>query len=237
MPIAVMQNTVFPFLDQLFQPILAQGPYVSLFFFSACLAGLFSIIYWILLDIEKADEIKDKMNTHQEKMKEAQKEDDSEKARDHMSKSMKLNQKFMMLNLKPMIGTMIFVAFMFPWLGSTYTPSVGLQPANNDTNTSLYTGSLDYANQDAEVFYYNNTVEVDNNTAQIGHTINALGVRWDVKSVDTVNSRPSTLNLNANFANLPVSLPLAGDTINWLLFYILITMPLTYGFRKALGIQ
>ena len=59
MPIPVMQNTVVPFMTQLFQPILAQGPYLSLFVFSACLAGLFSILYWILLDIEKADEIKE----------------------------------------------------------------------------------------------------------------------------------------------------------------------------------
>ncbi|QKQ98856.1 DUF106 domain-containing protein [Candidatus Nanohaloarchaea archaeon] len=237
MVLAQLKATLFPFLTQLFQPVLAQGPYVSLFFFSACLAGLFSIIYWILLDIEKADEIKDKMSTHQEKMKEAQKEDDTEKARKHMSKSMKLNQKFMMLNFKPMIGTMIFVAFMFPWLGHTYTPSVALDPANNDTNTSLYTGTLDYANREAEVFYYNNTVEIDNRTAEIGQTIHALGVRWDVRGVDMANSRPTALHLDANFANMPFGIPFAGNTMNWLLFYIIITMPLTYIFRSALGIQ
>ena len=236
MPIPVMQNTVFPFMTQLFQPILAQGPYVSLFFFSACLAGLFSIIYWILLDIEKADEIKEKMNKHQEKMKEAQKDDDSEKARKHMSKSMKLNQKFMMLNFKPMIGTMIFVAFMFPWLGHTYAPNVALEPQNNVSEPELFAGQLHYADRGTDVYYYNNTVEIDNQTAQVGQAINALGVKWDVTGV-TENNNQRTVRLNANFANLPISLPLAGDKMHWLMFYILVTMPLTYGFRKALGIQ
>ena len=236
MPIPVMQNTVFPFMTQLFQPILAQGPYVSLFFFSACLAGLFSIIYWILLDIEKADEIKEKMNTHQEKMKEAQKEDDSEKAREHMSKSMKLNQKFMMLNFKPMIGTMIFVAFMFPWLGHTYAPNITMEPQNNVSEPELFAGQLHYADRETDVYYYNNTVEIDNQTAEVGQAINALGVKWDVTGVTESDSQ-RTVRLNANFANLPISLPLAGDKMHWLMFYILVTMPLTYGFRKALGIQ
>lgn len=231
-----MQNTVFPFMTQLFQPILAQGQYLSLFFFSACLAGLFSIIYWILLDIEKADEIKEKMNKHQEKMKEAQKEDDSEKAREHMSKSMKLNQKFMMLNFKPMIGTMIFVAFMFPWLGHTYAPNVAMEPQNNVSEPELFTGQLKYADRETDVFYYNDTVEIDNRTAKVGQPIKALGVKWDVMGVDETDSQRN-LRLNANFANLPVSLPLAGDKMHWLMFYILVTMPLTYGFRKALGIQ
>ncbi|MFB6193194.1 MAG: EMC3/TMCO1 family protein [Candidatus Nanohaloarchaea archaeon] len=231
-----LQSTLFPFLDQLFQPVLAQGPYVSMLFFSACLAGLFSIIYWILLDIEKADEIKEKMNTHQEKMKKAQKENDSETAREHMSKSMKLNQKFMMLNFKPMIGTMIFVAFMFPWLGQTYAPSIVMQPSNNVSDTTLYTGQLEYANKNTRVILQNNTLEIDNKTAEVGQTIQALGVKWDVKSIESVNSQKK-VRLDANFATLPVSIPLAGSTVNWLMFYILVTMPLTYSFRKALGIQ
>lgn len=237
MALVQLKATIFPFLDQLFNPVLAQGPYVSMIFFSACLAGLFSIIYWILLDIEKADEIKEKMSEHQEKMKEAQKDNDSEKAKEHMSKSMKLNQKFMMLNFKPMIGTMIFVAVMFPWLGHTYTPNVALNPADNTTNSSLYTGHLEFANQEEELFYYNNTVETSNNTAQIGQSINAAGVNWEIRSVDTSNGEPQTLHLDAKFADLPVSIPLAGNTINWLMFYILVTMPLTYIFRSALGIQ
>jgi len=231
-----MQNTVFPFMTQLFQPILAQGPYLSLFFFSACLAGLFSIIYWILLDIEKADEIKEKMSSHQEKMKEAQKEDDSEKARKHMSKSMKLNQKFMMLNFKPMIGTMIFVAFMFPWLGHTYAPNVAMEPQNNVSEPELFTGQLHYAGRETDVYYYNNTVEIDNQTAEVGQSLKALGVKWDVTGLGESESQRN-VRLNAHFANLPFSLPLAGDKMHWLMFYILVTMPLTYGFRKALGIQ
>jgi len=33
-----------------------------------------------------------------------------------MQETMKHNQKMMMLNFKPMIATMVFVALVFPWL-------------------------------------------------------------------------------------------------------------------------
>ena len=229
MALAVMQNTIFPFFDVLFQPIVAQGPYLSLAFFSTCLAGIFSIIYWLFLDVERANQIKDKLSEYQDKMKEAQEEGESEKASKHLKKTMKLNQKFMMLNFKPMIGTMVFVALIFPWLGHVYAPNVQL-----DNATGLQEGQLEYANQTATVIYDNQTLTVDGDEVAVGESVEALGVKWDVSNI---NEQQGTVNFKANFANLPVSLPLVGDSVNWLLFYILMAMPLTYGFRKALGIQ
>ena len=138
---------LFSFYDSVFQPLLAAGPYVSLGFFSAALAALFAVIYWFLLDVERADEIKDKLNKYQDKMKEARENDNDDEASKHLKKTLQLNQKFMMLNIKPMLATIVFVGLFFPWLGNTYAPNVDM----NQTDNSTFTGQLQYAGNTQEL--------------------------------------------------------------------------------------
>jgi uncharacterized membrane protein (DUF106 family) len=228
---------LFEFYNTLFQPLLAAGPYVSLGFFSVLLAGLFSVIYWWLLDIEKADKIKEKIDKYQERMKEAREEDEQEKASSHFKKTLKLNQKFMMLNMKPMIATMVFVGLFFPWLGATYAPTVEM----NQMNDTAYNGTLEYANQEAtlEALNSSGTMQFRGEGALSEDEVEALGLTWEVTNFQLVNgqSHDAEMKINGKFVNLPFSIPLAGEALNWLGFYILIIMPMTYIFRKLLGVQ
>jgi uncharacterized membrane protein (DUF106 family) len=209
-------------------------------FFSIGLAGAFSLIYWRFLDIERKEELKEKLNEHQEKMKEAREEDNSDKVSEHMSKSMELNQKFMMLNLKPMLVTMLFVSLFFPWLGSTFSPTIQL----NETG-GTYSGELKYAGESVPV-----TVEGRNNTlmtvndqeVSVGEEFQAYGMQWEYVSANNNSGFLSSYEgfkakVSAEFIPLPVDLWYIGDALNWLGFYILMAMPLTYLFRKKLGIN
>ena len=234
---------LYGFYNTIFNPILALGPYMALGVFSAALAGLFSIIYWFLLDIEKQKEIKEKINSKQEKMKEARKNDNAEKASEHMQETMKHNQKMMMLNFKPMIATMIFVALIFPWLGSTFAPTVELTEQGNNT----FTGEFNYSGQSGQLTVINGsnqTVEFNGQDTTVGGSIEAYGVTWDITKfgessggfLGTSITTGTVLSLNARFVELPISLPLAGSALNWLGFYIIIAMPLTFIFRKMLGV-
>ncbi len=236
-------NSMYLFYDSIFQPLLVLGPYASLAFFSAVLAGIFSMVHWRLLDVEKADEIKDKLNEHQDKMKEARKGGESEKASDHMSETMKLNQELMKLNMKPMVGTMVFVALIFPWLGATYAPTVDM----NKTGNSTFAGELEYAGKTQRLAVDNTTgtsvVQLDGQESREKEVINALGIEWQVANFKdkgggffAPDGEGKVLKLNAEFIKLPFSLPFIGGALNWLGFYILIAMPLTYGIRKVLGI-
>lgn len=230
---------LFGFYNTLFQPLLAAGPYVSLGFFSAALAALFAIIYWIFLDVERADEIKEKLNDYQEKMKQARENDKHDKASEHMKKTLQLNQKFMMLNLKPMLATVVFVGLFFPWLGNTYAPNIQL----NETENSTFSGQLEYAGQSQEVRVLNVSsgvmVQSGESEVAVRDTLNMLGVSWQVVSFHSIQEEPfdARLKLNAEFVPLPISLPYVGDALNWLGFYFVLIMPLTYVFRKALGVQ
>lgn len=238
--IGAILTPMFSFYNTIFQPLLILGPYVSLGFFSVVLAGLFSVIYWFMLDIERADEIKEKLNEYQDKMKEARENDKQDEASEHLKKTLELNQKFMMLNLKPMIVTMVFVALIFPWLGSVYAPGIEMQEISNDT----WEGNLTYAGQ-TELVTAENTSEgirvssMQTENAEVKETVRAFNMDWQVMNFQTVENQghDARVKLNAEFIKLPFSIPLAGSALNWLGFYILIVMPMTYGFRKALGVQ
>lgn len=239
MAVSQILAPLFGFYDVIFQPLLVAGPYVSLGFFSAALAALFSVIYWIFLDVERADEIKEKLNDYQDKMKEARENDEHDKASQHLKKTLQLNQKFMMLNMKPMLGTIVFVGLFFPWLGNTYAPGIQM----NQTQNGTFTGQLEYAGQTQQVQVFNASsgVMIQSGDSQVAvrESINMLGVNWQVASFERLQDQPfdARLKLNAEFVPLPVSLPYIGDALNWLGFYFVLIMPLTYIFRKALGVQ
>lgn len=222
---------LFGFFDAIFQPLLQLGPYPSLIFFSAALAALFSVIYYIFLDRERADEIKDKLEAHQDKMKEAREDGADEEVSDHLEKSLKLNQKFMMLNLKPMIATMLFVGLIFPWLGATFAPNLDFTEENNFSN------QLEWAGQSQQIYFDNDTrtVQLDNQSAAKNEHISAYGVDWQVTKVNDIEKGVEA-RMNIAFIKLPFDLPLAGSALNWLGFYILIVMPLGYGLRKMMGV-
>ena len=222
---------LFGFYDSLFQPLLQLGPYPSLIFFSAVLAALFSVIYYIFLDRERADEIKEKLEEHQEKMKEAQEEDSDGEVSDHLEKSLKLNQKFMMLNLKPMIATMLFVGLIFPWLGASFAPNIDFTEQNNFTN------QLEWAGNSVQLQFDNESQQVStlNQSAELNDYISAHGVDWEVTRINHIEGG-AEVRMNIAFVKLPFSLPLAGQALNWLGFYILIVMPLGYGLRKMMGV-
>ncbi|MFB6209673.1 MAG: EMC3/TMCO1 family protein [Candidatus Nanohaloarchaea archaeon] len=236
-------STLFSFYNTVFQPLLAFGPYSALVFFSTALAGVFSIIYWFLLDIEKNQRLKDRINEQQEKMKQARKNDESEKASEHMQETMKLNQKMMMLNFKPMIATMVFVALIFPWMGSTFAPKIELQQTGNNT----YSGNFTYAGETSEMVVENGSgtvLRIEGEQVRQGEKLKIHGMDWNFKKFGdntggffSSGGEGKIVKLQAVFVPLPFSIPFAGNALNWLGFYILIAMPLTYVFRKLLGVQ
>ena len=239
--LAPILTALYGFYNVIFRPLLAADPYLAMGFFSVCLAGLFSLIYWLMLDIEKADEIKEKMKEHQDKMKEARSNDESDKATKHMQKSMEMNQKLMMENFKPMIGTIVFVALIFPYLGATFAPAVEMNPDGD-----AWRGNLSYGGQTAEIIVENSsegfTASYMGQEADIGGRLNIFGMNWEVANFKKhtggifSEAKGRVLKLGVVFVELPFSLPFAGNTLNWLGFYILLAMPLTYIFRKALGV-
>lgn len=234
-------NLLYSIYNPLFQPLLAQGPYISLAAISVVLAALFSLLYWKFLDKEERDRIKEKLDKEQEKLKEAQKDDDKDPS-EHMKKSFELNRKFMMVNFKPSIATMVFVALLFPWLGATYAPGIDLV----ETGENSFEGNFTYAQQEIPINVDNSTgnttITIDGEDYSEGDAFQAHGIDWRINNFKyqeggLTNSEGYRLKVAAEYVDLPFSIPFAGSALNWLGFYIIIMMPLSIAFRKMLGVQ
>lgn len=238
-----LKTALFSFYSAIFQPLLSMGPYISLGAIAAGLAIIFSILYYIFLDQEKRDKIKEKLDKEQEKLKEAQKDEDKD-ASEHMKKSFELNKKFMMVNFKPSIATMVFVMLIFPWLGATYAPAIQLQPVDN--STEMFQGEFSYAGQSTTLNVdnttANTTVEIDGEQYQVGDKVERYGIQWLIKDFrysegGLTSTEGYSLKVTSEFVQLPISIPFAGDELNWLGYYIIVLMPLSILFRKLLGVQ
>lgn len=234
-------TNLFSVYNAVFQPLLAQGPYISLAAISATLALIISLLYWLILDAEKRDQIKEKLDKQQEKMKEAQQDEDKD-ASEYMKKSFKLNRDFMIVNFKPSIATMVIVALIFPWLGSTFSPAIDMQQNGNNT----FQGNFTYAQQNTPVTVDNTTgnvtVQIDGQEYVIGDKFSEHGIDWRINSFQyqdggITSTEGYKLKTSSEFVSLPIGLPFAGDELNWLGFYIMVLMPLSIVFRKLLGVQ
>jgi uncharacterized membrane protein (DUF106 family) len=88
----------------------------------------------------------------------------------------------------------------------------------------------------------NTTLTVGDQEAAPGEAVTIQSFEWTFKGMKEKtpglfsNQDGTFATFNGKFVNLPFSLPWIGGALNWLGFYILIAMPLTYIFRKMLGV-
>lgn len=234
--IQAITSQLYASYSSFFQPLLALEPHIALGVFSVTLAGIYSVIHWYVGDHERIASIKQSMEEHQDKASKAKEEGDEEKAAHHQKKSMSLQQNMMMANFKPIIVIMVFSILFFPWMRATYSPTIRMNRTRNHT----YTGRISYAGRQDHITVVDPekpVVEVKDQKAGIGGSINDLGVKWQVKSFKKDQEHgKAKLGLNADFLDLPAKLPLVGNAINWLGFYIMLSIPFSNIFRRLLGI-
>lgn len=229
--IQTITSQLYASYSSFFQPLLALEPHIALGVFAVTLAGLYSIVHWYVGDHEKIASIKENMEQHQSKAKET--EDEEEAAR-HQKKAISLQQKMMVANFKPILVIMVFSILFFPWMRATYSPTVQMNKTGNNT----YKGQITYAGRQDRITVGDSTptvVKTQNQEAKIGESVKDVGVKWQVQNFKK-NGQEAKLSLNADFIDLPISLPLVGNAVNWLGFYILLSIPSSNIFRRILGI-
>ncbi|WEL19626.1 EMC3/TMCO1 family protein [Candidatus Nanohalococcus occultus] len=229
--ISTMVSNLYAAYSTVFQPLLALEHHIGLGIFAVTLAGFYSVIHWYIGDHEKIKRIEERMNEHQSK---AQAAEDEQKTARHQKKAMSLQQKMMVVNFKPILVIMLVSILFFPWLRATYSPTVNMNRTSNHT----YRGSLNYAGREDQLIVRNVSkpvLELRDQKAEVGESFYAVGSRWQLQKFKT-DGRQAKLSLNADFLDLPFSLPLAGSAINWLGYYLLLSIPASNISRRLLGI-
>jgi uncharacterized membrane protein (DUF106 family) len=218
-------------------------PYQEIFLWALALSFLISLVYRIFTKPHEMRQIKQDMKLYREKSKEAQKNKDLKKANDHMSEMMKLSQKQMRHTMKPMFITLGIVLILLGYVNTTYS-GVKVETSSADGKTGF--GHFSYGG-------FNHSVMVEKageNDFKVIIDANDNGIftddkaysRADVANVGGVNwgIDPQSLNVTEmqTAVRMPFAVPVFGWTyLTWLMWYILISLPTTWIFRKALGVE
>lgn len=232
---------LFPYtFDPVFGSLLAvgsplTGARLTIVLVSVVLSALVSVLYYILMDVEKYQEIKEKREELNEKMQAARDEENMEEANEYMKEMAGMQKEFFSVMLKPMFASMFIFFLLLPWLFSTFTPVIALSAG---ATNATYTGTLGFNGQqipiEVDASGNETAVVVEDETYAVGDTFHMGDLPWKVKTIDT---EAGTVKVAAEVVPLPLSLPFLGDELGWLGTYILVSIPLTFLFRRWLGIQ
>lgn len=209
-------------LESIFGFLLGYDPAVAVIIYAFVVLLLINIFYKVLINQRDAKQLKDKMNEINKQMKEEQKAGNKEKANQLVSEMMGTNGKLMRMTMKPMIVSFIIVIVLLPFLNSSYS-DYGARLVNNTGTVSI--GAANY------------TLERTGDGLKIGGIACAPAC---VESIDNRQFKISMDNDNVHFSRvvvmLPVSLPFIGNTLGWLGWYIITSIPMVVIIRKLLKI-
>jgi len=248
---------LFPVLDAVFGVFLTQfgpdlGSQLALGAMSILMAAIVSLVYALLIDKERFNEIREKQSAYQDKIKEARDEGEMEKANKLLQENMGMQKEFMKVSMKPIIGSMLLFFLMIPWVLNTFVPVQQFSPMAdttglNQTVEGAWSGELSYYNGqyrlgEAQIHNHTDgsvTLVHDGETYFGGDKITLDGLRFQIGAIDLPADEggDAEVKLSHVFLPLPVGLPLAGDSFEWLGFYIIFQIPFTFLFRKMLGVQ
>ena len=122
-------NAYYGVLNTVFAPVLALPPAAGELAVAAVITFVITLFYKVMVNQAKVKELWDQQKEIQREVKKLQK-DSPEEANKKMSEMLKLNNTLMMLNMKPMLPTMLIVILVFPWVASTFQGHIALLPFN-----------------------------------------------------------------------------------------------------------
>ena len=208
-------------LDVLFSPLLNLNPALSVFIFSALVITLINVLQKVLVKQHEAKQIKERLQSLNAEIKQAQKEDNKQKVNDLFSEIMRENNKLMSMSMKPMMASLVIVAVFLPWIASAY-------------------GDLEISLEDGKIEIHEETYEISRNGGEllVGDVKCTLPCRESIGGSDwSIISNGNKIKFLRIVALLPIGLPLVGHELGWLGWYFLSSIPIVILIRKALKIS
>jgi uncharacterized membrane protein (DUF106 family) len=212
-------------VEPIFGFLLAYPPVVAVTAYSIIVLVLINIFYRILVKQAAAKELKAQTKEISRQMREKQKEGKTEEATKLMGEMMQQNTRLMRMTMKPMIVSLIIVIILLPFLSGAY-PDVGVAINNGSGNFTLNGNSYDVTKSNKMIAITGPSTI--NCQAPCVETLE--GGRYEIQE-DGQNVKLARI-----VAMLPVALPFVGDTLGWLGWYIIVSIPLVILLRKIMKI-
>jgi len=208
-------------------------PHQDIFIWAIFLSLIITVIYRVFTKPEEIRKIKEEMKFYREKANEAQKRKDTKKSQEYLSEMMKASQKQFKSNMKPMFISMLVVIFLLGFIHQSYS---GIVVETNDNGIGYFAFmnfnySLRIENERVTIDVNDNGDFSNEESYSEGGIAYIENIHWQVSPE---NEERTSMYL---LIKLPFPLPFAGYYLNWLMWYILCTLPATWIFRKFLGVE
>jgi uncharacterized membrane protein (DUF106 family) len=221
--------------------MLLQNPCQDIFLWALIISFVISLIYRIFTKPEEMRKIKEEMKFYREKSKEAQKQKDMKKANEYLNEMMKLSQKQMRYSMKPMFISLGIVFIILGFISQTYASVfVETKPISETSEIGYFAFAsfnhslkIEKANEVKVYIDTNNDGEFDNEVAYSkGELAKINNMYWVIEPIEDNKVKMDIV------IRFPFRIPIFGWThTNWLIWYILVSLPATWIFRKALGVE
>lgn len=180
--------------------------------------------YRVLVNQARAKEARARMNELSKEMRAAHKSGDRERANRLFAESMQQNNAIMKMSLKPMLASFVIVIAILPLVGNLYGDKA---VALSDGKGVLKAGDKEY-----EVTRSGSSITVGDAQCTLPCSRVALGgSRWNIAA------EGESLAFVRVVAYLPVSLPLFGNDVGWLGWYLFASIPTMILTRRLLKIH
>ncbi len=225
---------LYNFIEMSCAPLIAIGPIYAIAGISMFISFLLSISYKLFVNQNKVKYIRTELKELKTKMNAAKKKGKEKELKTLFDKSLKLNNEQLMLNMKPLLASMVLITLFLPWLGHAY----------GDVNAAIEDGKGTYAYDNIEeVFTITDGDDpiVTFEKTELGTLENGdevvIGERAHKIEIEKKDEKINKVKFMSFRADLPFSLPIFGNTVGWLGLYIIISMPATFLFRKMLNVM
>lgn len=205
-------------------------PSLSLLIFSVVIVFLMNVPYRFLVNQQEAGAIKTKVKELQERSKYVQRQGNAMLASQLMRESLAEHSKLTRLTMKPMLVSLVVAIIILPLFSNIY----------GDVTIPIKDGK-----GEAKVNGNQYTAEVTGTTAKISSTDSrtvlaecAVPCRKSFgNELWNIAIENNNVVLQRIVALLPVSLPVISDSVGWLGWYFLVSIPLMILSRKMLKIN
>jgi len=200
------------------------NPTVAIALIAVIILIIINAFYRFLIDQNKAQQVKDRMQELQKQAK--QHKGDETKAKELMKETMAEQNKLMKMNMKPMIASFIIVAVLLPYMASLYSDAIATP--DGQTPFKLYGKDYTFTKTDSQI----SVSGAQSFDCQLPCRQVIDGNTWKVLA------EGSKVKFELVAATLPSGLPLVGGwELGWIWWYILVSIPLSLIIRPLYGIK
>ncbi|MBI3190186.1 DUF106 domain-containing protein [archaeon] len=211
------------FLDPALSFLLAYHPVIAVTVFSVIVLIIINVFYRILMNQADAKQLKEKTKELNKQMRVLQKEGKREESNKLLSEVMRENSRLMRMTMKPMLVSFIIVIILLPWLSEAYGDRI--VTFENDA------GKFSFRSVEYQVLKSGQLITVNGQ-----ETCSAPCAQKFGDSFLEITKESDNIKFAPVVAMLPVQLPVIGNNLGWLGWYILVSVPVVVFTRKLMRI-